>query len=649
MSLDGGPRAGRLVCFTLILSALAGSCHCRGGSSSGQDETGSRDGPRLVVLGVDGLDPRLLDGLVERGKVPNLARLHRSALETTVPSDPASAWSSFATGTPPAAHGILGDVMRLPASYDLAGPCMPAGSTGSQSSRNTRLGEPFWSAAARAGKRVRVLRAPYSCPPSVEGAAEVLGGAGTPDLVGGPGATMLVRSCAPAPGGRPPAGGVPLVAQSLPGGGWTVRIDGPEQGGKETAAVLTMSWSAAAGAKDRVLLVDGGRGVVRVAPGKWSDWIELSFEGGVKKIAGITRVLPLSGGTGLEAVLEPVSADPYAPLVPLCAPRYYAGFLADRYGRFRTTGSLVDEQAYDAGQIGPASLLNQTYSSWEQAERMTLGELGRGGWDLLLSVFPQTGAAVRVLARAGDDRLPAHDSALDAGYGANLEKIYVRLDGLVGEIMKGLSASDRLIVVGVRGLRPVRREVNLTTWLVKEGYTALARKARASAKDGYADVEWERTRAFAAGAGAIYLNLAGREPHGTVQPGEEARDLLEEIRGKLLALRDGSSPVIKDVVPGQEAFSGPAVDRAPDLLVVLHAGYAIGAAGRLGAVPPAVLHDSVRPWIPAADGGDPADARGVFLATLPARGDPAVVDVSSTVLGFFGIKPPPTCTGRNLW
>jgi len=614
-----------------------------------QDEPGVQDGPRLVVLGVDGLDPRLLDDLVVRGKVPNLARLHRSALSTTVPSDPATAWSSFVTGTPPAAHGILGDVMRLPSSYDLAMPCLPSGGSGLQPSPSVRLGESFWAAAARAGKRVRVLRAPFSFPQSTAGAAEVLSGAGTPDLGGGPGAYMLVRTSAPAAGGRPPDGGIELAAESLPGGGWRVRVAGPVQGGKETAAELTMSWSVAAGTTDRVLLVDAGRSVVSAVPGKWSDWIELSFEGGGKKITGITRVLPLSGGPGLEAVLEPVGADPYAPIMPLSSPRYYAGFLADRYGRFRTTGSLVDEHAYAAGQIGPAALLNQTYSSWERSERMTLGELGRGGWDLLLSVFPQTGAAVRVLARAGDDRLPAHDSALDAGYGENLEKLYSRLDGLVGEIMKGLSASDRLIVVGVRGVRPVRRELNLTSWLVKEGYTTLLRKAKSSTKDGYADVDWERTRAFAAGAGAIYLNLAGREPQGVVQSGEEAKDLLEDLRRKLLALRDGSSAVVKDVVSGADVFSGPAADRAPDLLVVLQAGYAIGPACRLGAVPPRVLQDSTQPWIPAADGGDPADARGVFLATLPPRTDPSVVDVAPTVLGFFGIKPPPTCTGRNLW
>ena len=642
MSPDGGARAGRLACFTVLLSVLVGGCHCRGGGVDEQAGTAAPQGPRLVVLGVEGLDPRLLDDLVARGRVPNLARLHRSDLETTIPSDPATAWSSFATGMSPAGHGILGDVMRSPASYDLAAPCLG-------DPRAERLGEPFWSAAARGGKRVRVLRAPYSCPPSTKDGAEVLGGAGTPDIGGGPGAYLLVRPAAAAAGSRPPPGGLLVPAGPRSGGGWSAIIEGPEQGGTGTSAAITLSWTGEAGEEDRVLLVEGGRQAVRAAPGKWSDWIELAFEGSGKKVTGITRILPLTGGPGLEAVLEPVSADPYAPVVPLSSPRYYAGFLADRYGRFRTTGSLVDEHAFAAGRIGPAALLNQTYASWEQSERMTLGELGRGGWDLLVSVMPQMGPAVRVLARAGDDRLPAGDASLEADYGENLEKLYLRLDGLVGEIMKGLTASDRLIVVGVRGVRPVRRELNLTTWLVSEGHTALARKARSSSRDGYADVDWERTGAYAAGAGAVYLNLAGREPRGAVQPGSQAQELLDDIREGLLALRDGSSPVVKEVVVGAEAFSGPALDRAPDLLVVLHAGYAFGPACRLGAVPAAVLQDSARPWIPASDGGDPADAGGVLLATLPPRGDPSVVDLAPTVLGFFKVKPPPTCTGRDLW
>jgi len=598
-------------------------------------------GPRLVVLGVEGLDGRLLDDLEARGKVPNLARLHRTALETTVPSDPATAWSSFATGAPPAVHGILGDVMRPSSSYRLCAPCLEP--------QVARLGEPFWSTVARAGRRVRVLRAPFSCPPSAPDGAEVLGGDGTPDLGGGPGAYMVVRSSQPAAGAKPPGGGIRIPVTAEPGGGWKARIEGPRQGGVETAATLTLGWSGASGSKDRVLLVDGGREAVQATPGKWSDWIELSFEGGGKRVDGITRILVVSGGPGLDAVLEPVSADPYAPVVPLSSPRYYAGFLADRYGRFRTTGSLVDERAFAAGRIGPAAFLNQTYSSWEQSERMTLGELGRGGWDLLLSFLPQAGGAVRVLARAGDERLPAHDSALDAGYGENLEKLYARLDRLVGEVMKGLSASDRLIVVGVRGVRPVRRELNLTSWLVKEGYTVLQRKARSSARDGYADVDWERTRAYAAGAGAIFLNLSGREPIGTVESGDDERDLIADLREKLLALRDGSNPVVRDVVPGAEVFAGPAGERAPDLLVVLHPGYAIGPGCRLGAVPAAVLQDSTTPWIPAADGGDPVDAGGILLATLPPRGDPSVLDLAPTTLGLFGIKPPPTYTGRNLW
>jgi predicted AlkP superfamily phosphohydrolase/phosphomutase len=215
--------------------------------------------------------------------------------------------------------------------------------------------------------------------------------------------------------------------------------------------------------------------------------------------------------------------------------------------------------------------------------------------------------------------------------------------------MRGLRAEDRLILVGVRGLRSVRRSFNVTAWLVKERYCVLGRKAKTSSRGDFGDYEWHSTRAWAAGAGGIYLNLEGREPLGVVSSGKESEELLEEIRTKLLALRDEGRPVVREVIRGSELFKGPAAERAPDLMVLLHPGYGVGPAGRCGAVPARVFQDSTKPWIPFADGSHPAHAHGVLMTTFAPRGDPSVLDVAPTVLGFFGIKPPPSCSGLSFW
>ncbi|MGQ0720320.1 MAG: alkaline phosphatase family protein, partial [Candidatus Eiseniibacteriota bacterium] len=76
---------------------------------------------RLVVVGLDGQDPRVTDRLLAEGKLPNLAKLaeeggyHR--LATTYPSITPVAWSSFSTGTQPGKHNIFDFLDRDRRSY----------------------------------------------------------------------------------------------------------------------------------------------------------------------------------------------------------------------------------------------------------------------------------------------------------------------------------------------------------------------------------------------------------------------------------------------------------------------------------------------------------------------------------------------------
>ncbi len=70
---------------------------------------------KIVVLGVCGLPPHLVDELVAQGKAPNFARLYREGAVGRVLNQAASVppivthiWTSYATGQLPARHGILG-------------------------------------------------------------------------------------------------------------------------------------------------------------------------------------------------------------------------------------------------------------------------------------------------------------------------------------------------------------------------------------------------------------------------------------------------------------------------------------------------------------------------------------------------------------
>ena len=66
---------------------------------------------KTIVIGLDGMEPSIVEAMLQRGELPNLARLRAagtySRLKTTYPAQTPVAWSSFATGTNPGAHGIF--------------------------------------------------------------------------------------------------------------------------------------------------------------------------------------------------------------------------------------------------------------------------------------------------------------------------------------------------------------------------------------------------------------------------------------------------------------------------------------------------------------------------------------------------------------
>src|SRR5438477_12492503 len=66
---------------------------------------------RVVLIGWDGADWRILDPMLEDGILPNLASLisrgGKATLKSTLPTHSWAAWPSFLTGVDPADHGVF--------------------------------------------------------------------------------------------------------------------------------------------------------------------------------------------------------------------------------------------------------------------------------------------------------------------------------------------------------------------------------------------------------------------------------------------------------------------------------------------------------------------------------------------------------------
>ena len=78
---------------------------------------------RLIILGIDGMDPQLLHRFMREGKMPNFAKLEAQGdyrpLTTSIPPQSPVAWSNLITGMNAGGHGIFDFIHRDPKTLGL--------------------------------------------------------------------------------------------------------------------------------------------------------------------------------------------------------------------------------------------------------------------------------------------------------------------------------------------------------------------------------------------------------------------------------------------------------------------------------------------------------------------------------------------------
>jgi predicted AlkP superfamily phosphohydrolase/phosphomutase len=159
----------------------------------------------------------------------------------------------------------------------------------------------------------------------------------------------------------------------------------------------------------------------------------------------------------------------------------------------------------------------------------------------------------------------------------------------------------------------------------------------------------------------IYLNIAGREPKGTVHPNERHEAILR-IRAALLEVRDPwtGRPVFRDVVRREELFDGPYLERAPDLLLGLHLddNYSYNlmpsASAPPGHDPWRILTDQQKLGKKGRSLPGSHRSHGFMAIAGPdvrsvGRIDAHIADMTATLLARLGISVPSSFRGRVLW
>lgn len=628
-------------------------------------ETGAQtpQPPKVLVLGIDGMDPDLLESYLERGLLPHFARLREQGvyarLATTNPAESPVAWSTFATGTNPGKHGLFDFIHRAPQTYlpdfalvrlehgrslSIGGSTIPIGSPQYVSQRH---GEPFWTLTSEADIDTTVVRCPVTFPPE-EVRGRMLSGMGVPDLRGSQGTFSYWTTES---GDAKTVQGGKIIAVQPSGDRISTVVSGPSvtQDGERGDLTAPLEIVLNKVQKQATLNIQGKSVMLR--EGEWSPWLPVSFRAGLfSKLSGICRFYLKSIEPAFALYGSPVNFDPESPPYPISYPKGYARELASAIGDFHTQGMPEDTWALNEGRLDEESFLAHCQTIYQEREAMLHYELARFHKGVLVLVFDTVDRIQHMFWRAIDSQHPLYTEELHARYGNVIEAWYRQVDTLVGNVMEKIDDNTVLIVLSDHGFAPFRRAVHLNTWLRQQGYLRL-KDDRQEGRGYGQDIDWAHTRAYALGIGGVYLNLKGREPQGIVEPGKAAEKIRKDIVKELETLTDPSDnqPVIRRVYRAEDIYKGPEAAQAPDLLIGFERGYRSSWQTALGGVPKELMEDNLKKW--SGDHiVDPELVPGILLVNRRLTlENPQLADIAPTILKMVGADVPEAIDGRALW
>ena len=601
---------------------------------------------RVILLGMDGLDPDLIEEFIAADRMPHFAQLSSEGtfrrLQTSNPPQSPVAWTCMATGTNPGRHGLFDFIHRDPQTYrpkrslfrlKVRSPLDPPGAMFARMRREAA----FWEVTSDAGIPTTMLRWPGSFPPDpVSGA--MLSGLGTPDIHPSLGRyTFYTTSTARDP--------VPdrVVRVAWDGGGIRTRIPGPLAGTRSLSIPLTIYRGDGS-----VRLRIGDEAELALGVGEWTDWVPLSFRRTLgSPIPGMVKFQLGAVEPELRLYMTPVEVDPLVPAFPVSQPEDFSAELAGRIGRFHTLGMPEMPEALATRRLTPEAFLEETRRIDGERERMLDEALADFREGLLSIVFDSSDRICHMFWFTRDPEHPLHNTPEASAYGDPIREVYERMDRVLGKVVSHLGNGDLLLVVSDHGFGPYRHRVHLNRWLMDAGYLSLSDDGRRP------QVDWNRTRAYAVGFSGLYVNLKRREGQGVVPEGQPYRQLCAELVEALESYVDPSTGLhpVRRAYLASGLYQGPATSDGPDIVVGYNWGFRASAETTILQVPPPARPVTQNRGYWSGDHiVDPDLVPGMLLCNRKlSEPHPRQVDIPVTVLAALGLEGATRMDGRPLF
>jgi predicted AlkP superfamily phosphohydrolase/phosphomutase len=286
-----------------------------------------------------------------------------------------------------------------------------------------------------------------------------------------------------------------------------------------------------------------------------------------------------------------------------------------------------------------------------------------------------------------DESHPQYDEKLAEKYKNVIPEFYQIIDTYIGQILDKLDKNTTVFIVSDHGAGSHLGGFYVNKWLMKEKllkvkkryqpllwvrwphmffkvlkkfrYPAISwtiplflynqLKDRVDPREGLKlseIIDWKRTKVYSGNytEQGIYINLKGREVHGTVEQSKykQLRDYLIEKLLKIIDPKTGEK-LVDAVLKKEEVYNGPYLQFAPDLFIIMKGGKILIQKD---------MHNGTFHYNPHIGGTHRVD--GIFLARGNLVNGPLklcnlkIVDLAPTILYLMGIEIPEDMDGRVL-
>ena len=591
---------------------------------------------KVVVLGFDGLSPDIMEPMMIDGRLPNFLRLKNRGsyrrLATTNPPQSPVAWSAFATGQNPGINGVFDFIIRDPKTYGLR-----------LSLSNVVKGKPkrvvrtnsFWNYTSMKDIPTVVITCPVTFPPDkIKG--RMLSGMGVTDILGTEGTFTFYTS--EKLKNKNAIGGKVFTVRKSPV--MTLNLIGPRVSGiRGISRSVNVPVKVTRQKNSDSVLIEYQGNRLELPCGKWSGWNEVTFNlGFLRKAKGIFKFYLIETEPEFKLYISPINYDPREPFFRITHPKNYSRELANAIGLYHTQGMPIDTWAVNEKRLTEEPFLEQVNEVLQEKRAMLNFELSRLENGLLFCYFESPDIIQHMFWRYADPAHPQYEIDAPKKYKEIIKTWYVNMDDILGGVMQGLSENDVLIVLSDHGFNTFRRTVHLNSWLRQNGYLELKEETAKSGGELLVDIDWSKTKAYAIGFGAIYINRRGREGSGIVNPGAEVQQLKEEISSKLKTWKDekNNGTIVHNVFSREDIFWGTYAHGAPDLYVGFNAGYRASWQTALGGVPAELVEDNLKKWS-GSHLFDPELVPGILFTNFGiSKKKASIYDMAPTILKACG-------------